>query len=301
MLINLDEMALLLNMDSANLFNILTLIGWTGVYIYTALTVFTVLFVDSITRTSVNPIKIAIYVLISIAIVVTSFLPDQGAKDIQNITYYAQASNFTFRAIIYTLYAINVFVKSPKEFERFSIFLLASYIFGWIIPAFNILTKFSVPGLGINELLQTFGFLILAILFTRDPRFFFHTSLTTSRLAIFSSDGTLLLSHSWIQEKLDLESEIITDSLKQASETEVTKEVHLDKVILVIRQISNVSFVLITEKTSKMLNNSLNSFSDKFIQVYGSNITEPITNEKQIDEITALLSEIFQYIPTYTD
>ncbi|MFX1283634.1 MAG: hypothetical protein ACFFB5_08265 [Promethearchaeota archaeon] len=285
-----------------------TFLGYIGYFVLLPSTLFLLLFVDYINRTSVDPIKTTILGLIVATVLIYALVPGQAAKDVIVHTYYAAAMLYSFRSLLWTYYAVKLSINSPQNLERYSIMVLVGTIFMGIIPSINIITTFIPPGLGINEILFLIGIILMAIPFTFQPQIFFLLPYKTSRLAVFNNEGILLFSHRWISTQdtptgeafFSEETEGISTILKESLHYPNVREIHLDKSILVINHKSEFSFVLVTVKTSKLLINTLESFSEKFVDRFEAVLPEAIIKEEDYKEATTLISECFQFVPTYT-
>ncbi|MHA1931751.1 MAG: hypothetical protein ACW96X_04370 [Promethearchaeota archaeon] len=274
-----------------------TLIGWIGYFTLLGGTLFLLLFVDSITRTSVDSLKTLILGLLAATAIIGAFIPGQSAKDPLFYAILASNYSFLFRTILYTLFAFRIYINSPKKTERYSILVLIGIIFMGIIPSFNIITGLIPAGLGLNELIFLIGIILMAVPFVIHPQLFFLLPYKSSRLAVFNSDGILLFSHRWESGSVNDDiSSILKDSLKQ----EAVNEIHLDQTILVIVRKKNISFILMTVKSSNFLRKALNKFSDEFSQKFESILPEPIVRDNELAMASELISEHFQFLPNYT-
>ncbi|MFX1538942.1 MAG: hypothetical protein ACFFDI_32550 [Promethearchaeota archaeon] len=285
-----------------------TFLGYIGYFILLPGTLFLVFFVDHVNRISIDPLKTAIFGLITATVLITALAPGQTAKVVTIDTYFAAAILYTFRSLLWTYYAIKIYIYSPKDLERDSLMVLVGTIIMGIIPAFNIITRFIPPGMGINEILFLIGIAIMAIPFSYQPRIFFLIPYKTSRLAVFNDDGALLYSHRWVSAKDASTDEVFFSEkvkglgtiLKEPMKFKSIREIHLDQSAVVIKRINGLSFVLVTLKTSNFLINSLNSFSEKFVKKFEDTLPEAITKEEDYKTASNLISEFFQFIPSYT-
>jgi hypothetical protein len=273
------------------------LLGWIGYFSLMFSTIFLVLFVDTITRASIDPIKVLIFGILATTATIAAFSPDQGAKNVTLLTYYASSFMYIFRTILYTLFGAKVYIDSPKKTERYSILFLVGITLMGIIPSFNVFTRLIPPGLGLNELLQVSGLIIMAVPFVLHPQLFFLHPFKSSRLAILNSDGILLFSHQWKSEPMSVDfNSILKDSLQQES----VREIHLDQTIMVMVRKKNISFILVTKKSSNFLRRALNKFSDEFSQKFDNILPEPIVKDDDLDMASELVAEHFQFLPNYT-
>ena len=274
-----------------------TLLGWIGYFSLLGGTLFLLLFVDSITRTTVDPIKSLILGLLAATAIIGAFAPGQGAKNVLFLVFLASNYSFLFRTILYTIFAFGIYINSPKKTERYSILVLIGIILMGIIPSFNIITGLIPAGLGLNELIFLFGIILIAVPFVLHPQLFFLLPYKSSRLAVLNSDGILLFSHRWKSGSVsDDISSILKDSIKQ----EAVREIHLDQTILVISKKKNISFILVTVKSSNFLRKALNKFSDDFSQKFESILPEAIVRDDDLAIASELIAEHFQFLPNYT-
>ena len=274
-----------------------TSLGWTAYFTLLVFTIFPLLFVDSITRTSIDPVKLLILGLLAGVASIAAFEPGQAAKDITVLTFYASSFLWILRTFAYTLFAFRIYTNSPKKTELYSISVLVGVILIGIIPSFNVFTGLIPAGLGLNELLVLFGIIFLALPYVLHPQLFFLIPYKTSRLAVMNNDGILLFSHRWKSGSM---SDDISSILKDSVQQEGVREIHLDKTILVIVKRGNISFILVTEKSSKFLIKTLNTFSEKFIEEFDNILPGSIVKEKDLENASMLISDCFQFLPNYT-
>ena len=112
-----------------------------------------------------------------------------------------------------------------------------------------------------------------------------------------NNDGILLFSHRWKSGSM---SDDISSILKDSVQQEGVREIHLDQTILVIVKKGAISFILVTEKSSKFLIKTLNTFSEKFIEEFDNILPGSIVKEKDLENASMLISDCFQFLPNYT-
>ncbi|UCG03918.1 MAG: hypothetical protein JSW11_08010 [Candidatus Heimdallarchaeota archaeon] len=282
-------------------------LGLIGLFSLLPTALFLIILVDSINRTSIDPIKTGILGLISTTVIIAALAPGQGPKDISPYTYFASVMLQFLWAFLWIYYALKLYINSPENLQRFALVILVGTILAGAIPVFNTATQLIQAGLGINELSFAIGILLMAGTLLYQPGMLFILPYKTSRLGVFNEKGVPLFSHQWISREDDPTSEIVftemkegistilTESLKQAN----VREIHLDEAILIIERHKNFSFVLLTAKTSRSLTTALNTFSVKFVTKFEELLAKSVVIDPK-DHATAstIVAECFPFLPS---
>ncbi|MHA2293060.1 MAG: hypothetical protein ACXACK_12900 [Candidatus Hodarchaeales archaeon] len=306
--LNIEDFSNLIGFEVEFISTYATLVGLIAYLSLIPTTLFLLLFVELVNRTSIDPIKIAIFTLISWVVLVTALEGTIAVKDVTIGVYWAAATLYTFRSLLYFYYAVRLYINSPDRLRSFAFMILVGVILMGIIPSFNILTVFVPPGAGPNELLFLIGIALMLIPFAIRPQLLFLLPYKTSRLAVLSDEGTLLFSHQWMSSSDDTINEMffsekvvgLSSLLKESIQHEKVHQIHIEESIMVITRHRNFSFVLITMKTSKSLLNALNSFSENFVQKFDELLAKDIIEPKDYRAASTLITECFPYVPEYT-
>ncbi|MFX0123891.1 MAG: hypothetical protein ACFFAE_09655 [Candidatus Hodarchaeota archaeon] len=283
------------------------LLGLIGLFSILPTTLFLILLVDSIDRTSIDPIKTGILGLVAATVIITALAPGQGAKDITRYTYYASVLLQIFWSFLWIYYAFKLYINSPENLQKFAFMILVGTILAGAIPAFNTATALIPAGLGISELSFAIGILLITGSFLYQPGLLFILPYRTSRLGVFNEKGVPLFSHQWISSEEDPVSEMFFTDMKEGVSTILSeslrhgniREIHLDKAILIIERYKDFSFVLLTAKTSKSLISALNTFSVRFVTKFDELLAESVyIDPKDHKTASTIVAECFPFLPS---
>ncbi len=310
---NLPIISDLLSMYTINIVIFVTpvsvshLLGLLGLFSIFPTSVFLILLVDSINRTSVDPIKTGLLGLIAATVIIAALQPGQGPQQIYAYTYFAQLLIQVLWTFLWIYYALKLYINSPENLQRFALIILVGTILTCVVPAFNTITGLIPPGQGPNELSFAIGILLMAGTFIYQPGLLFILPYKTSRLGVFNEKGIPLFSHQWISSEDDLALEMFFTEMKEGISTILSesikhkkvREIHLDQSILIIERYKNFSFVLLTAKTSKSLITSLNTFSVKFVTRFEELLAKSVfIDPKDHKTASTLVAECFPFLPS---
>ena len=282
-------------------------LGLIGLFCLLPTALFLIILVDSINRTSIDPVKTGILGLISGFVIIAALTPGQAPKEILPITYFASVMLQIFWSFLWIFYAFKLYINSPEKLQRFALIMLVGTILAGAIPAFNTTTALIQGGLGINELSFALGMLLIAGTLQYQPGMLFILPYKTSRLGVFNEKGVPLFSHRWISSEDDPISEIVFTEMNEGVSTILTealkqtkvREIHLDKAILIIERHENFSFVLLTAKTSKSLTTALSTFSVKFVMKFEELLAKSVfIDPKDHETASTLVAECFPFLPS---
>ncbi|MFW9905071.1 MAG: hypothetical protein ACFFFH_12105 [Candidatus Thorarchaeota archaeon] len=282
-------------------------LGLVGLFSLLPTALFLIILVDSINRTSIDPIKTGILGFISAMVIIAALAPGQAPKEISPYTYFASVMLQTLWSFLWIYYAFKLYINSPEKLQRFALIILVGTILAGAIPTFNTATALIQAGLGINELSFAIGILLIAGTLQYQPGMLFILPYKTSRLGVFNEKGVPLFSHRWISSEDDTTSEIVFTEMKEGISTILTvalrqtnvREIHLDKAILIIERYKNFSFVLLTAKTSKSLTTALRTFSVKFVTKFEELLAKSVfIDPKDHETASAIVAECFPFLLT---
>ncbi len=287
-------------------------------YVMVLLAFFIIGFVDSITRDSTDPIKLAITVGLSVALVIFnsdietvghSPFPN-GDMSLMNIGVGIQAAKFSL-IIWITVAAIvtymRIFVNSPRQFRPYILISLFGLV--CIGPAGLVVTLF-VEGIvpGSLALVLTAGSIALALGVTLKTNLAFVLPFRALRLVVFTTDGGIpLFSHTWVDVTKSVNAILfsgmiqgVSAILKESMAEGEMEEIKLTNAVLIVRRAKDVKIacVLATTRSSKILRGALDLFLQRFLVTFSRELQNP-SEISQFDGAKHIISQTFPFIPSY--
>ncbi|MFW9992200.1 MAG: hypothetical protein ACFFD4_09155 [Candidatus Odinarchaeota archaeon] len=305
-----------------------TLLGYGGYFSLLILTIFLILFIDSISRQSVDPLKILIYGILAALAVYIALEPGQGAKNVTFMTQVISAIVWSFRSLLWTYYASKVYVSSPKNLKSKSLTVLIGTVFSGVITSFFLILDVLISGLGIdlgapmhgflqaikpdartNELLLVIGIILIAVPLIIESKLLYILPSKTSRLAVFNDSGLPLFSHYWISIREGATGDTIFSSvmlgvsgiLKETLNKGNIREISLDQSVLLLERPLGypITFVLETTRTSKSLPKALHLFAERFVEQFEESLSKGIVTQTNYISASGLVAECFPFLPEY--
>ncbi len=277
-----------------------------------------ILFIDSISRESVDPKKLVIITAASMSYLIIHLTPGSIIifKFPNGYLYFnATAADFLLYSFLMLLiegnsifFLAKIYRNAPKSLKYYASIgfysqLLSACIFG-ISGILNLET--SIPG--ITYSIIGFGTLPLSIVFLKKPQIAFILPFKALRLMVIETkSGLPLFTHIW-NVKEDTVSEalfsgmlqgisiILNESVKKGN----VREIHLEQAVLIIRRSEKFTgaCVLVTTKSSRSLRQALDAFADKFFKKFSPYFSEP-SNTDNFKPASDLIMDYFAFIPEY--
>jgi hypothetical protein len=288
-------------------------------YAYLPLGFSLVILLDSLTRITIDPIKIGIISALSTAVVITSFFPNSviiiefpngelgmaadGPFLISQVLLYLVEGGL---AVYYTF---KILVNSPNQLKFSSrLFFLGAFTLGIIAPI--------TVGVGLNmwvpasdALFVAIGTLLCSISIVRQPKLAYILPFKALKLTVVESEGGIpLFSHFWVPED-ELGDEVllsgflsaISKGLDETLQRGKIREIVLDKGLLIYRKSKkySISFVIVANKTSPQLRQGLKCFHTRYIEANSQFLSNPILNQDRLIESEKMIKDCFPFVPSY--
>ncbi|NHJ01536.1 MAG: hypothetical protein EAX86_05305 [Candidatus Heimdallarchaeota archaeon] len=282
------------------------LLGFIGYFITIPTLFLLIFFLDSITRTSIEPVKMLIGGMIAATLIITGLVPGQGAKNVTIYTYYAQAIYYMFWILLWLYYTFKIFLSSPQNLKRYSaIVLIGSIII--FLDAFLTVTRLNPPESNLSMFLMGSGALMIVIPYSFQTKLLYILPFKATRLIVINDNGIPLFSHSWVKGTdpsgevlfsgmMSGISAILNESLKKG----LVREIALDESKLLIETDKRYSiiFVLQCTRTSTSLSDALHLFSEQFILNFKEYLSGSFINTEKFNA-SKLVDECFPFLPDY--
>ncbi|MFX0099253.1 MAG: hypothetical protein ACFFCS_06690 [Candidatus Hodarchaeota archaeon] len=277
--------------------------------------------IDFLSRESNDPKKIALITMTSVTLLLASLfeflvghlnqpaiLPPYNYETLKptdwlkmTVVFHVGVNGVVF---LYSFLRINRL--APKELKKGThLSMLGASLWG-LVPIIFYATRlyFLVPG--IHFLSWSIGTVILTYSFTRNPQLAYINPLKNMRLMVVDNEsGLALYSHSWEGEEEVGDSDAFSAMilafsgvLDQYMKGGYVREIKLDESILITQKCrdTDVSCVLVSNKSSKSLRSALKSFSDRFHDTYSSFFSD-VNDVTRFESASDLIEECFPFLP----
>jgi hypothetical protein len=154
----------------------------------------------------------------------------------------------------------------------------------------------------LGQIMQIAGHGLIIWIFLRGESFLFIAH-RLDNLIIMSKHGTVAYNYKFPGSNIKTDEQLLggivsalTSSLQEVTGSqELVKEIHLGDVNLSFRSVSNNALVLlISQRTSRFINKTLDRFTTEFQQIYGKKVeTLEIVDTKQFKTVPDLIEKIF--------
>ncbi len=282
------------------------------------LALFVVILLDSFTRDTIDPLKLSINLILSVAFViygsnpatVVPFYYFNGDESLMNVGIELQVVKFALLiwiAIVGIFTFWKVAAHSPRRFRGY-IYLS---LFGVIcIGPFSLVVLFTldliVPGTwALTELAGSFA---LALGISLKSNTGFVLPFRAIRLTVITTNGGIpLFTHTWDKTSKMIDDTLfsgmiqgISGILKESVAGGEVEEIKLSNAVLLLQRAKDakIACVLASTKTSNILRGALNQFQQRFLTTFSEALKEP-NKISQFDRATDLVAQTFPFIPTY--
>jgi hypothetical protein len=250
---------------------------------------------DSISRESIEPIKIIIASVLSVLF-------------ITNLSLLFIILLIMFLISVATYYILIIYMSAPSSLKRSArLALLGVLIFGYgNMLVSNLMLELVIPG--ITSLSSAIGYFLYAISFIQEPKLAYILPFRVISLTVFETTGGIpLFSHVWKKSEEHVDDEMFSGMLQgiglvldEAINAGDLEEIKTSRAVLLIKRskTSSIASVLVTSRFSRTLQLALYSFANKFFAQYEQFISTPIIASK-FDSASALIDECFAFIPQY--
>ena len=275
------------------------------------------LFVDSVTRDSIDLFKMILITIASSAVIIFSFAPDAVIIDPDAVTPYpTMHGNFRTASLIHMILFVlvafygnlKVFIHTPKHLKFYSFLnLFGTYLWGvqplWI--QFTTLER-AFPGIATGSM--AIGTLLIALVLIKHPKLAYILPFKAYRILIMDTkSGIILFKHDW--NKLEAEgSENIFSGMLQAISTMFdqtinkgnVRDINFDEAILTLKisRKTPIACILISSNISRTLRTSFNNFSTQVFSDY-ENKEEKSLVKKNYERGKIIIENYFPFVPSH--
>jgi hypothetical protein len=271
---------------------------------------------DSVSRESVDPIKMLLIGIFSALLIYTSF-------ETNSITYFPLSNgkygwdwngNFKITTILITslvslmwlYYCAKIYLNTPKRIKRNALELILGAHFLAIIPMILVITNLNLIYFGCEAMSMGLGALICAYEFARQPKLMFILPFKVLNLTVINTNsGIPLYKYNWDHDSEYVDEMLfsamlqgISMILKEAVHKGDVKEIRLTHGILLLYQQPRnpIVFVLVASKSSKILHDALKTFGIRFTTHFKQQLNQVVEAEQFLGA-EKIIQKYFSFIP----
>ncbi|MCP4761779.1 MAG: hypothetical protein GY870_08355 [archaeon] len=253
---------------------------------------FIVLLLDTVSRDTVDPIKMVILFVTGTIVLLTGF---------RVVFYFDIFIQYGF----WLFYMIKIYKNSPPKQKYHALLAVIGLILiGVVAPILDAFLIFEIIP-AIDAYFIGIGSILMAISFKLAPKLVLIPPFEVMRISIIDTDkGISLYTHDW-----NANSSVINESLfsgmlqgisiilNEAINKGNLREIRLEEAVLLVRRSAKfpIACVMVSSKSSYTLKAALKNYTEKFTEFLLFNTT-PKSLEKQASR---LVKEVFGFIPNY--
>ncbi len=276
---------------------------------------FAILFVDSVTRDSIDIFKIILMTITSTAVFILSFSPNAVTIETEASSQYPTFHGyFKVAAIIHMILVISVFaygsikihIYTPENLKKYSMLnVLGAYLWG-IQPLWFQFTYLEKETPGISTASMAAGILIIAAIFIKKPKLAYILPFKTYRIMIQRTNtGIILFKHDWNELEAPDGENIFSGNLSAINtifdlsiNKGNVKKIKFEEAQITFKASKEVPLacILISSDSSITLRSSFDKFADDVFKDY-KNIEKNSHSTNKYDNGIALLNKHFPFIP----
>jgi len=288
-----------------------------GFYSLIAVIYFANLYVDSITRDSIDVLKMIIVTISSSSIMILSFLPNAVIiKRDASTLFMTFNGNFRYAALIQvflfvliTTYGnLKVLLHTPKHLKFYSCLnLFGTYLYG-IQPLWIQFTHLEDYFPGATNGSMAIGTLLISIVIIQHPKLAYIIPLKVYRILIMDTkSGLILYKHDWNELKATSSENILSGMLQAVNkmfDQTINKgnicDIKFDEAILTYEKSKKMSIacVIISNKISRILRTSFKDFAEEVFNDY-ENTNENSALKKNCEKCEIILEKHFPFVPNF--
>ncbi len=273
-----------------------------------------VLFVDAISRETVDSKKLVAMTAASVFMIFVSLNPNMistctsswGLSLCMEEDLRIVVSIVGFLISVFLIfYSIKIHLVAPKNLKVHSKwFLIGMFLIG-VVGSLSVITELTLIIPAIDQLIMAIGACICAWVMAVQPKLAYILPFKVYRLMVMETEkGTPLYVYDWIRSDVELNNELFSrmfhamNKITEKSMQSNIREIHLDQDIFIIQRSTQFEVVclLVTSKSSQFLRDALNSFAKKFFTKFSNLLSNP-SKEDDFESASELIHEHFAFVP----
>ncbi|MFX1511776.1 MAG: hypothetical protein ACFFCQ_04255 [Promethearchaeota archaeon] len=283
------------------------------------LAIFIALLSDSISRDSIEPIKIAVISVVSVLLFIFSLEPDSVIIDqfrngdetfaMTGDLRIAASTQALIIGLTLVYYMGKIHLNSPKNLKFYSSLNLAGASLMGIVSSIFVALELTMEIPGVTLATISIGSLFISIAFISQPKLAFVLPFRAMKLTVVEiNSGIPLYTHSW-SKKVELIDDTVFSGMISGLSSFINialgkgnvREIHLDQAILLLERIGQfpVAFVLFASKSSPSLRNALNLFAERFTKEFSQHYSAKIVDADKYKTAADLVLSCFPFVPDW--
>nr|MDO8110324.1 hypothetical protein [Candidatus Sigynarchaeota archaeon] len=279
-----------------------------------------VVFIDSVNRDSVDPVKISaisiIYAISSIGYILSMTAAPFNAAIAENLLFTAISAICVL--LIWFLpgglvlyHGARILRHVPRPLKSYAVLFLVGGIL-ITITAFLAIAGIMIPeswplgGLNLSGLFLVGAMASITVSLAKQPKLAYVLPFKALRLTVIdTSGGTPIFNHTWQPGRKQVDETLFSGMLqgvsvilKESLEQGNVREIILDEGTMILQrsQVKNIACVLVATRTSRALRDGLRLFSERFYERFKDDLVDPI-NKEAFTPAAALVAECFPFLP----
>ncbi|MHA1732380.1 MAG: hypothetical protein ACTSU5_10565 [Promethearchaeota archaeon] len=294
---------------------------------------FTFLLVDTLSRESVDALKIGFFsffvggftimFLLDAATTVGWIATPSSGSDavnyfvllVTNVHHYGYLAIYAFILFImcmtFLAWSVKVYRSVPANLKKPALLVLGGGVVVGSLPFVGLLSEFVVPIPGSDIALAATGIIMIGIALGLEPKLAYVLPFKTYRLTVVDNQaGISIYNQVWATGAED--SEVTDDDLfsgmlqgigsfvQESMKKGGIREIHLEHAILILEgdPKHEVQFVLVVSKTSRVLRDALAAFRSRFLSEFGEALKDR-ANTTQFKGVQKIMEECFPFVPDF--
>ncbi len=264
-----------------------------------------ILWLDSLSRESIDPVKSGILLSFVSAVLMAGLL---GFPEIDTAIFYACT---IWGVSLFAYFALKIYRNAPSGIQRNATMLVIGSIIGGPVMAISEIANtytgdFLIPSPA--TILVPLGLLLVTRSFAQRPQLAFVLPFKVSSLTVLSTEsGVPLFTHAWVKDESIIDDALfsgmlqgISGILNEAVHKGNVRQIELDQGVLLVRRSDQypVACVLVANKSTLLLRQSLDAFARRFFAEFAPNLDKANTTTN-FDNAAQLIAETMPFIPDY--
>jgi hypothetical protein len=289
-----------------------------GNYFFTPMTLFLILFLDSVSSDHFDPVKIGILCLLAMAVFIFSLDANAAFYSIDSLGapfidwggrfMQAQSALQLYTGILFMFLTLKINYKAPASLKKWSRLIVLGGALASIGPVFVLNTSLVNVLPGFHFIILAIGEMIFVIGFVKAPRLAYILPFKALRLLVTDTNsGIEIFSYTWQEGRGMADGDLLSGMLqgisllvKESIGRGDLRDIHLDQGYLIVNRSEEyaIASILVANKSSKILREALADFTKSFSKTFASKLGSLATGvvSSDFDSASDLVRGAFSFI-----
>ena len=275
-----------------------------------------VLFIDSVNRDTVDPVKICaisiMWAIASIALIISLNSSEFQGIVADNLLFdiVAGACAVTILFLpgcLVSYHGLRIYRHVPKALKSHAGLFLAGGIMIIFTSFLAIFDMDLISGVTLSGIVMLTAILSITAAFTMQPKLAYILPFKALRLTVVDTgSGLPIFTYTWkpgqglvdeflFSGMLQGISVILKESVNRGN----VQEISMDNGIMILQrtQLEKVACVLVATKSSRTLRDGLQLFAKRFYEQFSEHLGDELINKEYFDPASTLVTECFPFLP----